>query len=169
MGLDVYARRVGALIRPKPEGQDDDSYWAEGDQPGRVIVCVNDAFPTRADGLVDGLYEGEDLGAHVGASYGGHNRFREALAMAAHGVMPEVIWREIDEGKRPDSGPFVALIHFADNEGTLGPETCRKLLADFDNHAAEMLPKMGEWARHYDRWREMLRTTVAAGGILDFS
>jgi hypothetical protein len=164
MGLDVYARGRPEFVRAFRDEDDDDGY-----SEGLDWLYPNDFFPTRACGLVDGWYRHGPLGEgrkHVGTSYSGHNRFREALCRAVYECEPEKLWTDIGEGLRPEEGPFIELINFSDCEGVLGPEVCAKLLADFEAHAERVRPLMGEWAGHYDRWTEMLRTAVAAGGIL---
>jgi hypothetical protein len=47
------------------------------------------------------------------------------------GVTPDEVWGNPDqyEGK-----PFYELVHFADNEGSIGPVTSAKLAHDFQSH-----------------------------------
>lgn len=173
MGLDVYAVRVAHLVRAQPEHPDDD-FWSEAELPGNIYLYDNPDFPGRAGGLVSGIYAGERLGsfdgpAHVGCSYSAHQHFRAWLCKRVLGLPLEEFWRDIKEGTRTDACAFGELLHFADNEGTLGVECCRKLLADFDAHADLELDDDLWVASHFARWRALLRIAVDAGGVLDFS
>ena len=72
----------------------------------------------------------------------------------------------------PD-GPFYELCWFADNEGTIGPDAARNLLADFEEHAARYAPPLklhndSRWCRdRYADWTTACRLAANAG-LIDF-
>lgn len=86
-------------------------------------------------------------------SYSGYNRWRADLA------------DQFNPDADPD-GPFYELIYFADNEGSIGPEAARDLLADFEQNADAY--RGDEWDRgKYDEWTKAFRL-AADGGLVDF-
>ncbi len=96
-------------------------------------------------------------------SYSGYNRWRAQLCRAVCDVAPETVWDDIE---RFIDQPFYELVTFADNEGTLGGDTLKRLLAAFDEHA-ERLTVAG--VEHVDDWRRVLRAVVAGDGVVVFS
>ena len=88
-------------------------------------LWVNEDFPQQADGLTKGFYSYKGASFDFRASsYTGYSAFRGLLAKLI-GTSCRKIW------KNPVPGPFVELINFADNEGTIGPVTSKKLHKDF--------------------------------------
>lgn len=90
-------------------------------------------------------------------SYSGYNQWRDDLR------------RQFNPGTDP-YGPFYELIWFADNEGSIGPDAARDLLADFRGYADRYQPD-GQYAdyfrRKYQDW--MLACELAAdGGLISF-
>jgi hypothetical protein len=90
-------------------------------------------------------------------SYGGYNRWRADLQ------------QQFNPDRDPD-GPFYELIWFADNEGSIGPDAAKDLLADFREHADSY--KSGDepfdWHRHaYEDWTRACEL-AADGGLIHF-
>jgi hypothetical protein len=159
MGLDVSFYEKATVL---PEHEKTDDCWDE-----HVVAWCRD-FPAQADGIPHkACLEVGDRGLHIHHSYSGYNRYRAWLCMAAVGVPPEVVW------ENPDNyiaSPFLAQIHFADNEGIIGPKTARVLADAYaDNREAirmnmRNLPQPFDVPReehkalteqmmdHYDRW-----------------
>lgn len=61
-------------------------------------------------------------------SYTGYGDWRHALCLAALGCPPLAVW---NDPERYRGEPFYELIHFADNEGCIGPLAARDLADDF--------------------------------------
>jgi hypothetical protein len=183
MGLDVTAYETVAALDPQPPRPWTDDLYEEA-----IHVFSYGAFEHALNGLpydyeisplagsliLDaGWYQatGETLGMRAG-SYGGYNRFREALADAALGVTPDVVW---NEPTAYAASPFFELIHFADNEGCLSGVACAHLAADFAEQREVVLPKWDpddetqSWFREkYDGWQELFK--LASGdGLVVFS
>lgn len=119
MGLDVEAGRRARLV-----ADIEDERW-EGVlrlYPGESL------FAERADGLPEGVYECAGHLRFRAGSYSGYNRFRDRLARLAHGVSAETIWNARAEYR---GSAFYEVIDFSDCEGAIGPQTSRKLAADF--------------------------------------
>jgi hypothetical protein len=117
MGLDVTAynqvKKIADLEDEELEGS--------------ALVTVNCSFIEQADGLRNGYYSYVcDFDFRAG-SYHGYNIFRGLLAKLI-GKTDAEIWAG------PVPGPFVELINFADNAGTIGPVTSKKLYKDFADH-----------------------------------
>lgn len=62
-------------------------------------------------------------------------------------------------------GPFFELLHFADNEGCIGPDAARSLLADFERHAREYRSPFEGGREQYEDWTLAARL-AACGGLI---
>lgn len=179
MGLDITAyshlKHVGKHEKGptknegEPGGLDD---WCFYDD--HVQAFAYDCFPasfrgipvlgTKATGgsafIEGGCYEITDQTERHGfraGSYGGYNQWRADLQQQFN---PE----------RDPEGPFYELIWFADNEGTIGPEAARDLLADFEQHAAAYRSpeSWGQYGHEkYADWTRAFRL-AAADGLVAF-
>ena len=133
-----------------------------------VRLRENPNFPGRADGIKCGACyaaEEDDVGEAGYWSYGGYNRWREALSMLALGVMPRRVWDKPDDFA---GQPFVELINFSDCEGTIGPDVAARLAVDFATYDEKARGAMDEW--DYLQYRLMADGCAAAadGGALSF-
>lgn len=149
MGLDITAYEKVERMPDIAEGQDP--------YPNFRLYQLED-FADRSDGLEDGVYasKGITFGFRAG-SYSGYNAWRADLCRLVLGEEPETVWANPD---RYTGKPFVELIHFADNEGFIGPKTSAKLAADFDAfHLPEKAnvesyedwfrPKYADWSKAF--------------------
>jgi hypothetical protein len=136
MGLDCTAYEKVTLVEAITLEQLKVKNWEHPlyDDEAHCLLYNKD-FPERSDGLVEGFYliEGKSKGFRAG-SYSGYMRYRQLLAQIVGAESAEKFWREPEKLK---DKPFYEQINFADNEGFLGPETCKLLLADYK----EMRPK----------------------------
>lgn len=171
MGLDITAysklKPVGkhakdpALNEGEPGGVDDWCYY-----DNHVQAMAYDEFPQSFRGipvlgqyknfLVGGCFattpETKTYGFRAG-SYGGYNAWRENLQ------------QQFNPSRDPE-GPFYELIWFADNEGDIGPEAAKDLLADFEAHRAYYEPYY-EGHDPYDDWMKACEL-AADEGLIDF-
>lgn len=162
MGLYITAYELVTFHQP----QRDDSL---ADNQFIPYLYVNRDFQSRADGMVDGHYftHGATLRFRAG-SYSGYNHWRDALCRAVHGIAAEDLWANYE---RWAGKPFVELIHFADNEGIIGPKTSAKLAGDFSEHALSVCES---WAKEpwlietYQRFSQAF-ALAAGGGVVEFS
>lgn len=132
MGLDMYgfstAERVE--VRAFNEGGEplkpDLTEYPWDEQPIKAYLVAND-FHRSFEGLEEGAWyvPGGDT-AHWRASYGGYNRVREAISMAAWGVEPEVVWADENERVYGEKDLY-RLVHFSDCEGVIGPKACERI------------------------------------------
>lgn len=151
MGLDItaYSRltAVGKHVEEWCEDEDHVHAFSYDDfaQSFRGIPILSTGkFGDGSTFLEGGCYAVTDDTKRHGfraGSYGGYNRWRSNLQA------------QFNPDRDPE-GPFYELIWFADNEGTIGPEAARDLLADFREHAATyVLPSLwpselyGDWTR----------------------
>lgn len=123
MGLDITAYSHAKKVN------------GEFDDNKHTNVYIIDAFRKQADGLKEGCYEISEYGVERfrAGSYSGYNEWRDWLAHVV-GKSDKEIWANPDP-----SIPFVELINFADNEGTIGPKTSAKLYKDFVKMFPEVL------------------------------
>jgi hypothetical protein len=132
-----------------------------------VLDWTQKEFPRAADDLKAGEYlcSGSRLSFRAG-SYSGYGEWRDWLARISGWASPQECWAKAQEGAE---GPFMELIHFADNEGYIGPHAAAKLAADFETfrprakaHAED------EWnLALYDRWWAAFQI-AAEGGVVEF-
>ena len=110
-------------------------------------------------------------------SHGGYSRWRAIVARAAYGVSPEDVWANLD---RFTGAPFIELVHFADNEGSIGPVAAARLAAAFSDparrtHYLETLLWQGFEPRivdYYAGWWDAFAagfTLAADGGLVRYS
>lgn len=153
MGLTVYAYEHAYLTEHRAAP---DEYRCPTEEQDHVLAWVTRPdFHRSLDGLVNrACYHVPGTPLRVSMSYGGHGRFRRALAATFYdGVTVETVWKD------PDAYvdlPFFELVQFADNEGTIGPTAARRLADDF-------VRGLGAWDSadhgerpglrgHYDEW-----------------
>lgn len=109
--------------------------------------------------------ETETHGFRAG-SYGGYGQWRQDLASQFN---PAPL--SFDRGPRmakPDPElPFYELIWFADNEGCIGPDAARDLLADFREHATAYAPPQVWSGEKYQDWTRAFEL-AANGGLVQF-
>ncbi len=136
---------------------------------GHICAYTYDAFPQSFRGvpilrrdvgfggegiLVGPCYEITDRTReqrfHAG-SYVGYGRWRDAIAKTYNPA-------------RQSTGLFGELIHFADNEGTIGPDAASDLLADFHSFARPRSTEKALWAD----WTRALEL-AADGGLVVFT
>ncbi len=171
MGLSVTAysklKHVGKhakdpeLNEGEPGGVDDWCYYDD-----HVQAFAYDSFPQsfRGTPIIDqregfifgGCYAttSETKTHGFDHSYGGYNRWRENLQ------------RQFNPDREPEA-PFYELIWFADNEGTIGPEAAKDLLADFKAHAEQYEAEDGYAAQRYQDWTRACEL-AADGGLISF-
>lgn len=160
MGLDVTAFEIVELVKADPTEEERDA--ADGDDCIRFLYPLA-PFAKHCDGLPEGLYRvnGKVLSG-FSRSYSGYNRWREGLA-ALIGTTPEDLW-EAD----PPSGPFLELIHNADNEGFIGPTTSAKLAKDFADwmgKAEKHRPDDPRWLEGYRKLAGMFALAAGRGAV----
>lgn len=189
MGLDITAYRNLTLVGPAAghpvleSDADVDDETVDDFYDNHVVTQFSPFFPHAAEGLpsegvevdpnrswtpayVYSEREAESLHWRAG-SYLGYGVFRDRLAELG-GYTLEEVWENIPAYR---DKPFFELVHFADNEGTLGPVPIRNLLEDFTEFREQFRELVGEdsWmAEAYDEWIEGL-TFASDGGILIFS
>jgi hypothetical protein len=163
MGLDITAYGHADIT---PEHEVTDACW---DAPRHVRAFVYKGFERSLRGLVaDRCYtvSGFSIDFRAG-SYGGYNQWRQELCRAALGVSPETVWSDV--GSFQDA-PFFELIHFADNEGTIGPEAAADLAEDFRSMAVKVRPLLegpdGYSAAKYDDWTAAFELAAKDGLVV---
>lgn len=156
MGVSIHAYSNMRLTEPHK--------WSEDcEDADHVEAFVLTGFEQSLRGLADRrCYEptSETEHARIGDwPYSGYNRWRETLCRSLHGFEPEVIWGDPDKYRHL---PCFELIHFADNEGCIGPEAAADLRDDF----AEFADPLAALER-YDDWLAGL-DLAANGGLVTF-
>lgn len=137
----------------------------------------NTDFPGRI-GSLEGraFYSYEEYQDVFSRSYGSYNRWRDDLAKLAGYPVGGITIFGVFEKRHTSSvwngditeGPFYELINFADNEGTLGPEVCAKLLRDFqnfDSRAASFEASDKWFYQHYTDFLRGLELAADRGAI----
>lgn len=163
MGLDITAYRK---LTPVPDAPlDADGYpedWDNHVMFGPSMEWSEQHWPGRSEGVDSRtVYAYEESYRFRAGSYGGYNRWRSELAELAGYEDVEDFW-----DRAPADAPFFELIHFADNEGTIGPVVSAKLAKDFADHA-DKVGASGDFASRYSLWRKAFEM-AADGGAVDF-
>lgn len=127
-------------------------------------------YTERLDGRKPGCYiaKGEVDGFSIGR-YSSYGQWRELLCWISFRVDPEVVWSNEEEYK---GKPFFELICMADNEGSIGPLTSKKLANDFGAIEGSVREKLNEvieagslkrffgkedtlwWLEQFDHWHK---------------
>lgn len=127
MGLDISAY---SYLRPAENVEMEDGEpkdWARYWRPGASMEWSEKQWPGRGEGIdPTTVYEKHGTFDFRAGSYSAYNEWRDWLAKVAGFASAEECW---DRGKLGD--PFFELIHFADNEGVIGPKVAAKLAEDF--------------------------------------
>jgi hypothetical protein len=164
MGLDISYIAKAKLEMPYRQ---EDEFYDEADDRGLLMVYPNPDFAAigQDDGLERGAYSGERGDGFRAGSYSGYNRWREQLSMMALGVMPRIVWNNPDEF---EGRPFYEIVHFADNEGVIGPKTSAKLAKDFEDHLDKAREELDEYSfGKYEEWLKAFQT-AADDGLVQF-
>lgn len=175
MGLDITAysklQAVGkhmkdpALNEGEPGGVDDWCYYED-----HVTAFAYDSFPAsfrgipvlgKSTGMGEQFLDGgcyamtDDTATHrfTAGPYSGYNRWRSNLQ------------DQFNPDRDPES-PFYELIWFADNEGCIGPDAARDLLADFRERQAVYVSPPG-WESKYRDWTRACEL-AADSGLISF-
>ena len=164
MGLDIsFYSNIGAAVDPALLDEDGEFIdWKNEDE--HVRIYANDDFPERADGMTSGYYVGESNGGFRAGSYGGYNRWRSELCVAALGCAPIDIWNgDVTEG------PFYELINFSDCEGVIGPKTSAKLAKDFadweDKIGAMVDGDVDYFMEKFRDWKMAFEAAAGSGAV----
>jgi hypothetical protein len=177
MGLDITAFSKLTPVGKHTVG------WCEDEN--HVAACAYESFPQSFRGLpilgtqghagiprfIDGgCYARTDATkthSFRAGSYSGYNHWRFDLARQFNPCERSTF----DSMTEPDPDlPFYELIWFADNEGTIGPDAARDLLADFREHADRYDPVglYGDYSREkYADWTRACEL-AADSGLIDF-
>lgn len=144
MGLDISAyskaepiTRVMLVEDGEPLHEDGSCY----DDEWPIQVYADKHWPWITEGLEVGRwYEVGKEAAHAHFSYGGYNRFREAVALTGMGVSPREVWNDPD---RYRDHPLFGLVNFSDCEGVIGPVYCQRIHEGLTAPGMEVLRE--EW------------------------
>ncbi len=118
MGLDIYTLRSPVFVKPREQATDEDF--------DALTYIYSDDFPDHLDGLRPGMYRGDTEG-HGHWSYSGYSHLRELLSEAAYGVEAREVWARPERFASHALSGLVALIHFSDCEGAIGPLTSARV------------------------------------------
>lgn len=169
MGLDITAYRK---LTPAPHAAIEDGYVVDWEKYAQLhqssIDFAEENWPGRTAGTAAGVYEPAERFRFRAGSYSGYGWWRRSLAQFAYGKGIDEVWEKVTEG------PFFELIHFADNEGVIGPQAAAKLAKDFAEHhdrAVEFSKSIDAdgdwWLKQYGQWRRAFEL-AADGGAVDF-
>jgi hypothetical protein len=164
MGLDITAYRK---LTPAPHAElDSDGFpkqWEKFAHFGpATIKWTEEHWPGHSGGIKPGVYGFAEEHDFRAGSYGGYNAWRDQLSQVMLGKPAKDVWES------PIQGPFAELIHFADNEGVIGPKVAAKLAKDFADHQAKAEQTGDDYfIAKYNDWRKAFEL-AADGGAVDF-
>lgn len=172
MGLDITA-----YSRLKPVGKHGDDWCEESydEDFNRVHVqaYAYDGFPQSFRGIpILGTRTVSNSSFIEGGCFAVTPETRShafrAGSYSGYGVWRDDLRRQFNPDTDPVL-PFYELIWFADNEGCIGPEAAKDLLADFREHAARYAPRKYEdyFRTKYQDWMTAFEL-AADGGLVDF-
>ena len=165
MGLDITAIKKATKVTDsevvKAINDDEDGPRNAAYERGLRIPYKNpaDVFASRFDDLEEVPYEVEEAFGFRAGSYSGYGAWRRELAELVGVLDLEYFWARLDQmvelnEPEPVDMPFWQLLHFSDCEGTIGPDTCKKLaknFAEWEERAKEYAKKKHE--AEYSRMR----------------
>lgn len=187
MGVRITAYSHLQLTDPHPIGDD---CW----DSDHINAFVYETFQRSGDGLAD-MDKVTTLGRTqvrggrcyvptartekvdvLGMSYGGYGRWRRFFAEAVLDRSLDSVWDDPDPAT-----PFVDLLNFADNEGTIGPDAAARLAGQFGDakylakytdgislSADALHPFEGEWfMKAWTGWASGTRA-AANNGLIEF-
>lgn len=157
---------------------DENSYQCE---QGRELVRLVQA-PSKDgwnDGLEDGYYTAVPAGSFSVGAYSKHMRFRlELLKLGGHTPIPNWKPKTLDDILGGPlmrynvewEKPFAFLVHFADNEGYIGPLSSETLHDDFTCYRELFMKSKPEsgFVDLYDEWTEAFGIASKTGGVVVF-
>jgi hypothetical protein len=159
MGLDVTALRKVKFI--SADGEYDDMT----DQGYEWIGRTNRDWLDRADGRTNGYYSYEERLDFPAGSYSSYNAFRDWLSQTMLGVPAATVWDNTDAYEH---APFFELIHFADNEGVIGPGPAKRLAAAFIDFDEKAQAEGGDFFyESYANWTQAFKL-AADDGLVEF-
>jgi hypothetical protein len=151
MGLDITAyRQISKMTGVRYEDGEvlDEATGEYADCD--LVAFVNKSFPGRNDNVEDGqAYRSEERFGFRAGAYSSYNRWRDELARISGWPLGSYHQYGKDwdsyaaSAWEATSGPFWEMINFSDCEGVIGPETSKKLAADFAafDAAAKTVPE----------------------------
>ena len=170
MGLDITAYRNLTPATEEVEMEDGypvdyQTFW----KPGPSMKWSESVFPGRGKGVSHStIYTFSNTFGFRAGSYGGYNHWRDLLSQLAGYGSAEEAWSKEDQ-----SGPFMELIHFAGNEGVIGPVISAKLakdFADFESRAKVFSATLDQYdaqnfiTRYYD-WKKAFEMASDGGAV----
>lgn len=156
MGLDVLA-----YSKLTPVEVELDENGDRKEYNSRIVnFYKNHPSHDRSDGLdTDKLYQCEDYFSFKAGSYSGYNHWRNQLAILAGYDGAEGAWEAAD-------GDFWELINFSDCEGTIGSETSKKLLADFEAFQSKADEHEDQWFKQrYENFKTAFELASDGGAV----
>jgi len=176
MGLDIsYASKIKFESRKETEDDYNDS---------NVFLYPNDSLLDQSEGIPGGTYICEGMHDSFRAgTYSGYSAWRKALAKMA-GWEIESLWETVAALSRRNESlnevlvendrltigiPFVELLHFSDCEGFIGPNTSKKLHADFLEWDEKAKSFEGEDSRFYSlykNWTKAFEVASDGGSVM---
>lgn len=168
MGLDITAVSSMQFVHGfDSEDHDDD----ECDGKGYTQVYSMTVFTERLDGIQQSCYIFPEEIAKVvnfrAGSYCWYNNWRELLSVLALGVPSQAVYSNLDQYR---GRPCFELVWMADNEGAIGPDTSRKLAADFEQLRPSAIERFGHddgWIGLFDQWHAAFQL-ASQGGVVSF-
>lgn len=178
MGLDITAYSNLKVVTAEEHDAKDEDWCEEGDH---VTAFADAVFPRSFRGL-----EGWDL-TEIGhgfrgglcyatgertetirfraGSYGGYGMWRRDLAEFVGHDLEGDYWGTTDD---LENLPFYELLNFADNEGCIGPEAAKDLLADFQTHGERYRATHDDYfVAKYDDWTRACEL-ASQDGLISF-
>lgn len=166
MGLDITAYRK---LTPAPDAAREDGCMVDWekhfDAHTASIEFTEENWPGHSAGIQPGMaYSFADKHHFRAGSYGGYGAWRNWLAQVAGWRSAEECW-EAPPGQQ-HAKPFFELIHFADNEGVIGPKVAAKLAKDFADNQKRAEETGDEWEiAQYRHWRKAFEMAADDGAV----
>lgn len=169
MGLDITVYSGTQAVRAFDAKFGMEEYESEYHGNGKGKYCAiygkNNPSFTQNDGLVPGVYSYTETFGFRAGSYSGYNQWRNTLAFLSGHGSAEHAWELCKDGLPADK-PFIELINFSDCEGTIGPKTATKLLADFEKYDKAAQTVEDPWFYSlYEEWRKAFQMASDNGFI----
>lgn len=167
MGLDCTAykniRQMSKEEVTYDEYEDENGQVVDRYPNNGISFYVNPGFSEVAKEIQpQAIYDFEEKFSWRAGSYSGYNSWRNWLAKLAGWKNDEDAWNNGKNGQ-----PFYELINFSDCEGTIGTQTCQKLLQDFISfeEKAKQMSQDSYYFNLYVTWKEAMIIASENGAI----
>lgn len=112
-------------------------------------------------------YKGKRAMEFRAGSYSGYNAVRAAFCKLATNMSTKDFWALGEE--EAVKKPLGELLNFADNEGIIGTDACKRLAEQFEALHERAMQELDDWNRaRFEEWEQAFRLAADNNGAIMF-